>query len=89
MAVLVEFIIRPMVIQAVQLRLQDILVNLKQFLRFNLYLRSTMMSYHKQKQVSLNRLESSRHITRSKSGETEVYRTVVPPSTAAVDLPPL
>lgn len=52
-------------------------------------LRSTMMSYHKQKQVSLNRLESSRHITRSKSGETEVYKTREPPSTAAVDLPPL
>ena len=52
-------------------------------------LRSIMTSYHKKKQVSLNRLESSRHITRSKSGETEVYKTVEPPSTAAVDLPPL
>ena len=48
----------------------------------------SITSRHRQK-PSLNQLESSRHITRSKSGETKVYKTEEPPSTAAVDLPPL
>ncbi|KAL7552703.1 hypothetical protein ACHAWF_015940 [Thalassiosira exigua] len=34
-------------------------------------------------------VESSRHIRRRASGEAEIYHEVEPPSTAAVDLPPL
>eukprot|EP00585_Thalassiosira_rotula_P006979 CAMPEP_0196150380 /NCGR_PEP_ID=MMETSP0910-20130528/31637_1 /TAXON_ID=49265 /ORGANISM="Thalassiosira rotula, Strain GSO102" /LENGTH=185 /DNA_ID=CAMNT_0041413497 /DNA_START=58 /DNA_END=615 /DNA_ORIENTATION=+ len=34
-------------------------------------------------------IESSRHITRRSSGESEVYKVAMPASTAAVDLPPL
>ncbi len=49
----------------------------------------SITSRHVQKQASLNRLESSRHVTRSKSGETKIYKTEEPPSTAVVDLPPL